>query len=238
MELWLQWLGADARRRAVFVRLESSWRQTEALKWLQPVDGTVSLDVLDTFPGLRPHALPQPPVTRPTRPHWWQRQWDPLSVAGRQAAYRTLAVALTAGMLTSVVILGSWLSAMVPDRATYRTERGEFERIVLPDGSTEPRGMRHRSIQRARPTPRTSGHPTSRAGSPGHTARSGSKRPHSRTPSPSSIGTTAGNSFSPIRRSLHCASAARSWPPTPQPASPHSSASLASTPAPRHSRLS
>jgi transmembrane sensor len=117
--LWQQWLNEDARRRAVFVRLENSWRQADALKSLLPIDGGLNLEILDTFPGLRSPPPPQPPVTRLSR-----------------GTYRSLTVALVAAAVACVTTLGGWLIVTAPDRATHRTERGGFERVVLPDGSS------------------------------------------------------------------------------------------------------
>lgn len=131
--LWLQWLNEDARRRAVFVRMENSWRQTDALKSLQPIDGELNLEILDTFPGLR---SPQPPVTGMSHRPWWQRLRRTRPTDARRGMYRSLTVALVAAAVASVATLGGWLIVMAPDRATHRTERGGFERVVLPDGSS------------------------------------------------------------------------------------------------------
>jgi ferric-dicitrate binding protein FerR (iron transport regulator) len=49
---WRQWLGENARHRAVYLRLERGWRETNCLRKLRPVDGPVRLDLLDDFPGL------------------------------------------------------------------------------------------------------------------------------------------------------------------------------------------
>lgn len=49
---WRHWLSQDARRHAVYVRLENGWRQTDCLKRLRPLDGTIDLNVLSQFPGL------------------------------------------------------------------------------------------------------------------------------------------------------------------------------------------
>ena len=143
VELWLQWLKEDPRRRAVFVRLESIWRQTDALRSLQPIDGRINVGILDAFPGLRPPRPPQPPVTGPSRWPWWRRLWraGPSGQRGRPTAerpgtHRLRTVALAAAVVAGVATLGGWLMVMAPDRATYRTERGGFERVVLPDGST------------------------------------------------------------------------------------------------------
>jgi transmembrane sensor len=132
--LWLQWLNEDARRRAVFVRLENSWRQADALRSLQPIDGKLDLEILDTFPGLP--SPPQPPVTEMSQRPWWQRLWRARPTGGGPGTYRSLTVALVAAAVASVATLGGWLFVMAPDRATHRTERGGFERVVLPDGST------------------------------------------------------------------------------------------------------
>jgi transmembrane sensor len=136
VELWLQWLKEDARHRAVFVRLESSWRQTDVLRSLQPIDGRINLGILDAFPGLRPPSPPQPPVTGPSRWPWWRRLWRTRPTAGRRGTHRLLTVPLAAAIVAGVATLGGWLIVMAPDRATHRTERGGFERVVLPDGST------------------------------------------------------------------------------------------------------
>jgi transmembrane sensor len=115
---WLRWLNADTRRRIVFVRLESGWRQADSLRSLRPLNGRIDLDILDTFPGLQ---------SRSSRRPWWSRLWD---------ARHSLTVALAAAAVASLATLGGWVAVMTPDRATHRTERGGFERVVLPDGST------------------------------------------------------------------------------------------------------
>jgi ferric-dicitrate binding protein FerR (iron transport regulator) len=46
---WRQWLAENPRNQAAYRRLEKIWRETDCLKNLRPVDGTVSLDVLEAF---------------------------------------------------------------------------------------------------------------------------------------------------------------------------------------------
>lgn len=46
---WRQWVAEDPRNLAVYRRLEKIWRETDCLKKLRPVDGSVSLAVLDDF---------------------------------------------------------------------------------------------------------------------------------------------------------------------------------------------
>jgi transmembrane sensor len=117
---WRQWLNGDARRHAVYLRLELRWRQAECLQRLCPLDGTVDPDLLDSFPGLQP-------CTRPPEPSaFWGR---PL--------YRALAATLAA----ISALLAAWVllhpdRAIKPDNTVYHTERGVLEHIELPDGST------------------------------------------------------------------------------------------------------
>jgi len=87
---WQAWMKEDVRRRAAFVRLEQGWRQTECLKSLRPLDGSVNPNVLDTFPGAGIQA-PKP------------------KVACKDLAIQTVAVALAAGMLASKLIASCWL---------------------------------------------------------------------------------------------------------------------------------
>lgn len=112
MRLWQQWLREDARHHAAYVRLERGWRQADCLQSLKPLDGTVSPDLLDTFPGLQPRSRSR----RRVRPG--------------------ACVALVAGALASLGALAGGLSLMKPDQEIHQTERGGFERVVLPDGST------------------------------------------------------------------------------------------------------
>ena len=51
---WLYWLSQDVRRHATYVRLENSWRQSDCLQRLRPLDGTIDVNVLSQFPGLEP----------------------------------------------------------------------------------------------------------------------------------------------------------------------------------------
>ena len=110
---WQAWMKEDVRRRAAFVRLEEGWRQTDCLKSLKPLDGTVNPNVLDTFPGVTP--------TWPTS--------DRMVAAGSlggvgtfagtaeskpkvsywELALQTVAVALAAGMLAGKLVASCWL---------------------------------------------------------------------------------------------------------------------------------
>src|ERR1700738_514403 len=44
-----EWIAADARHRAAFVRLEKTWAHAEVLRKLRPLDGAVDENVLDKF---------------------------------------------------------------------------------------------------------------------------------------------------------------------------------------------
>jgi ferric-dicitrate binding protein FerR (iron transport regulator) len=85
---WQQWLHEDIAHRAAFVRVEKGWRRSERLKSLRSLDGAVKLDLMDGFPGVGPASR-------------WVR-------AARQAPYTTLAVALGAGALASLLVLAGW----------------------------------------------------------------------------------------------------------------------------------
>ena len=87
---WQDWMKEDVRRRAAFIRLEQGWRQTECLKSLKPLDGSVNPNVLDTFPGVATRA----PKTK---------------VSCGDLAIQTVAVALAAGMLASKLVASCWL---------------------------------------------------------------------------------------------------------------------------------
>ena len=80
----------DVRRRAAFVRLEQGWRQTECLKSLKPLDGSVNPNVLETFPGVGTQA-------------------HKTKVPSGDLAIQTVAVALAAGMLASKLVMTCWL---------------------------------------------------------------------------------------------------------------------------------
>ena len=94
VEHWQAWMKEDVRRRAAFVRLEQGWRQSDRLKSLKPLDGTVNPNVLDTFPGLTPHAPSR--KFKPKAPY-------------ADLAIQTVAVALAAGMLASKLVASCWL---------------------------------------------------------------------------------------------------------------------------------
>jgi transmembrane sensor len=65
------------------------------------------------------------------------RRWRRSGLLSRlPAPYSALAVALGAGALASLLVLAGWRFLMRPDHRVHQTERGGFERVVLPDGST------------------------------------------------------------------------------------------------------
>jgi transmembrane sensor len=139
---WRQWLREDARNHAAFVRVEKGWRQAECLKSLRPLDGAVRPDLLDAFPetersvgGGRSGGAGLQRVSsdwgqlRWLSPSRWSRLWG-------ARPHSTLAVALGAGALACLLVLAGWHFLTQPDHRVHQTERGGFERIVLPDGST------------------------------------------------------------------------------------------------------
>ena len=112
VEHWQAWMKEDVRRRAAFVRLEQGWRQTDSLRSLKPLDGTVNPNVLDTFPGVTP--------MRPTSDRVGAGTLRGIgSFAGTaeskpkasylELALQTVAVALAAGMLAGKLVASCWL---------------------------------------------------------------------------------------------------------------------------------
>jgi transmembrane sensor len=110
---WREWLTEDTRHHAVYVRIESGWRQTECLKSLRPLDGLVDPDVLTTFPGLQ--------TCRPAP----------------RAAFRpsALRVIFAAAVIMATMVLATWSHVPKAEHVMRRTELGGFSRTVLPDGS-------------------------------------------------------------------------------------------------------
>jgi transmembrane sensor len=105
-----EWLAADARHRAMYVRLEKTWRHADILHKLQPLDGDIDANVLDKFA--------QPAVSAP--PRAGGKRWPALAGA---------ALLLAMGAVAGIVFERSGWQA-------YTTELGGFQRVRLEDGST------------------------------------------------------------------------------------------------------
>jgi ferric-dicitrate binding protein FerR (iron transport regulator) len=108
MSLWLQWLSKDARNHAAFARLEARWRQVDCLRSLRPLDGRVDVDLLDTFPGVRPRSGPR-------RRRWWRWRLSSL-----RAPYGELAVAAAASTLAGLLVLAGWYFLVTLDTGVAR----------------------------------------------------------------------------------------------------------------------
>jgi transmembrane sensor len=139
MASWEQWLRDDARHHVSFARLENSWRRMDCLRSVRPLDGTVDLDLLDDAPGAQ--ARPAGGDASGTCVEPSGSAGSPVSfiashLSGATIIYRSIAVALAAGALSSLLVFAGWLFLTRPDRAIHRTELGGFERVLLPDGST------------------------------------------------------------------------------------------------------
>jgi transmembrane sensor len=122
LALWQEWLREDDRHRAAFVRVEEGWRQAECLKSLRPIDGAVKPDLLDSVP--RAPSRSRRGVADVTR------------AAFGRGLYTSVAVALGASAVAGLLVLAGWRFLAQPDHRVHETERGGFERVVLPDGST------------------------------------------------------------------------------------------------------
>jgi len=110
-----EWLAADPRHRAVYMRLASAWGKAEQLRRLRPFDGAVNENLLTeaTLPSLQRTESP------PRR-----RIWRQLAIAAATV------LLLLAALVTARLLIRhfTW--------QTYATDIGGFERVVLPDGST------------------------------------------------------------------------------------------------------
>jgi transmembrane sensor len=107
-----EWLAADARNRAAYVRLEKTWRHADVLRKLRPLDGEVDENIIDKFG--EPGAI----VVTPRRKAWLP--W----------------LAVAASLLIVAVGTVTWVSYSRAGWQNYKTEPGGFQRISLPDGST------------------------------------------------------------------------------------------------------
>jgi len=108
-----EWLAADPRNRAAYVRLEKTWRHADVLRKLRPLDGQVDENIIDKF------GEPGTMVVTPRRKPWLP--W--------LAAAASLLIIFTAGTY-------GWVRYSRAGWQAYRTEQGGFQRIALPDGST------------------------------------------------------------------------------------------------------
>jgi transmembrane sensor len=106
-----RWIGADARHRAAFVRLEKTWAHADVLRKLRPLDGDVDENVLDKF---APSAA--------------------ISVTSRKS--RTPLWAAAALLLFLTVVAATWMAVVRSEWQVYKTDLGGFQRITLQDGST------------------------------------------------------------------------------------------------------
>lgn len=116
-----EWLGADARHRAVFARLEAAWHRADAFRRLRPRDGTVNPNLLtDTL---------LPALTGADR-------IDPDDFGEESGLRRHQFVLVAAAVLALVAIgLSAWWSVQRLEWQRYATDFGGFQRVVLPDGS-------------------------------------------------------------------------------------------------------
>jgi len=107
-----EWIAADARNRAVFVRLEKTWRHADVLRKLRPLDGEVDENIIDKF------GKPGSIVITPHKKTWLP--W----------------LAVAASVLIVAIGAASWMSFTRSGWQVFKTEQGGFQRISLQDGST------------------------------------------------------------------------------------------------------
>jgi transmembrane sensor len=128
-EIWdtfQNWMDADPRHRAAFVRLRVAWNRVDQLKIVRPVDGTIDADLLArrkvspaTMLAGGLHPLRGIPRRRP----------DEISIPERR---RVLAMA--AGIAATGLF--AWIGAYHLGWKSYETGVGAREEIALSDGST------------------------------------------------------------------------------------------------------
>jgi transmembrane sensor len=106
-----QWIAAQPRRRAMFMRLQRTWRHADILSKLRPLDGAVDANLMNSF-GL----------------------CGPVSMTGRKK-HRLAWLVGAASVLVLVTGAVIWMAAVRSEWQTYETEQGGFQRIALPDGS-------------------------------------------------------------------------------------------------------
>ena len=112
-------------------------------KSLRPLDGVVRADLLDAFQemgrsdaGAGPSGgAGSPRMSSGLRLSRWLGLRHRSGLSGG-SPLSTLGVALGAGAVTCLLVLAGWRFFMQPDHRVHQTERGGFERVVLPDGST------------------------------------------------------------------------------------------------------
>ena len=107
-----EWIAADARNRAAFVRLEKTWRHADVLRKLRPLDGAVDENIIDKF------GEPGSIVVTPKKKSWLP--W----------------LAVAASFLVLTVAAVGWVTVGRSGWQVYKTEQGGFQRISLQDGST------------------------------------------------------------------------------------------------------
>jgi transmembrane sensor len=117
-----EWLAADTRHRAAYVRMQAAWRRAGQFRRMRPLDGTVNADLLSDIilPSLQgADRAPASPHSSPDRSR------PRLKAALAAAVVAALAIGLTVWLVTGRV-----------DGERYGTDYGGFERITLRDGST------------------------------------------------------------------------------------------------------
>jgi transmembrane sensor len=121
-----EWLEADRRHEAAFIRLRTAWTHCDRLKLLRPADGRVDRNLLSQLPADGPNS--------------GSGLLDFLESEGAQAQHRVdrrrwlMFVGATAAATTGVGMLG-WLSAEHRRWTYFETEVGGNRRAVLADRS-------------------------------------------------------------------------------------------------------
>jgi transmembrane sensor len=113
-----QWLAADPRHRAAYLRLSKAWNQSDALRKLRPLDyRVVDLNVL-----ARASRYLNPQAARLSQ---WRERFS----------WRGIGVVVASTLFVAVGIALAWRASPTLATPVHETSFGETQRIALSDGS-------------------------------------------------------------------------------------------------------
>jgi transmembrane sensor len=129
-EIWdrfQEWLDADPRHRAAFIRLRTAWTHCDRLKLLRPADGRIDRDLFVALERGEPgQGVPEFSECADTTP------------GGRPPLFserRRWLFAAAAGAIAGLGLLG-WLGEPRSGSTYYETAVGGSQRVRLADGSS------------------------------------------------------------------------------------------------------
>lgn len=137
LEAFDAWMAADARHRAIYLRLENAWRRADRLNRLRPLDGKVDEDLLARSPFDRIEEFSALESTQ--RSAGSDDSAPPSSIDTSSTSSprkRWFIPVATAAVLAIIAIaVSAWFALQRTGWQQYATDFGGFEKIVLDDGS-------------------------------------------------------------------------------------------------------